>query len=146
MLKKSPIKFNIIKLEKIICIIQSFFSHIQQLISRKFNICNLYNICLAINNIFFIYIIWLDPEAKTIQLLVLLILPGHITFFFTLFYIPRDGSAVELSASLVIFYLLIAFIQVIQMLTCKNSGGTKPRFRSFYVRSVTAPMILTKFI
>lgn len=54
-----------------------------------------------------------NPEAKTIQLLVLLILPGHITFFFTLFYIPRDGSAVELSASLVIFYLLIAFIQVI---------------------------------
>lgn len=54
-----------------------------------------------------------NPEAKTIQLLCLLILPGHITFFFTLFYIPSEGKNVELSASLVCFYLIVAFIQVI---------------------------------
>lgn len=54
-----------------------------------------------------------NPESKTVQILVLLILPGHVIFFFTLYLIKAEENDIVLTFSLVAFYLLIAFIQVI---------------------------------
>lgn len=54
-----------------------------------------------------------NPEAKTSQILCLLILPGHIVFFFTLFFIKSDDNHIELSFLMVLFYMIVAFFQVI---------------------------------
>ena len=54
----------------------------------------------------------LDPEARTAQILSSLIIPGHLIFFFTIYFINQSERRIELSACLVIFYLTIAFIQV----------------------------------
>lgn len=54
-----------------------------------------------------------NPESKITQMLTMLILPGHVVFFFTLFYIKKEEADLDLTASLVIFYLAIAFVQVL---------------------------------
>ena len=54
-----------------------------------------------------------DPEASTARLLALLILPGHMIFFFTLYYLKAIQSGIELTVWLVLFYLLFAFVQVV---------------------------------
>lgn len=54
-----------------------------------------------------------NPEATTTQLLTLLILPGHVVFFFMLFYLTKEESGLELTFSLVAFYMLVTFVQVI---------------------------------
>jgi hypothetical protein len=58
------------------------------------------------------YFSFVDPEASTARLLALLILPGHIIFFFALYYLKAIQSGIELTVWLVFFYLLFAFIQV----------------------------------
>lgn len=56
----------------------------------------------------------LNPERRTAQILVLLIIPGHLVFFFTIFFIhTAENNDVYLTIWLVVFYLIIAFIQVI---------------------------------
>lgn len=52
-----------------------------------------------------------NPEALSSQILCLLILPGHIVFFFTLYFIKQDEF--ELSFLMVLFYMIVGFIQVI---------------------------------
>ena len=65
----------------------------------------------------FIYIIIsTDPESTTALILSALILPGHLIFFFTIFFIDQIDLHVDLkpklTASLVLLYLLFVFIQV----------------------------------
>ncbi len=52
-----------------------------------------------------------NPEANTGKILLSLILPGHSIFFFALFYL-KARETIELSVWLVIFYLIMAFVQV----------------------------------
>ena len=54
-----------------------------------------------------------NPEANTAKILLSLILPGHSIFFFALFYIKASETyGIELTVWLVLFYLIMAFIQV----------------------------------
>lgn len=53
-----------------------------------------------------------DYEHKTAIILMSLALPGHIVFFFTIYFIKPADERPDLTASLVLFYLLVALLQV----------------------------------
>ena len=53
-----------------------------------------------------------DPEHKTGIILLLLAIPGHTIFFFTIYYILSADKRPNLTATLVIFYIIVSVLQV----------------------------------
>ena len=62
---------------------------------------------------FFIYL-YLDPEARTSNILISLVLPGHLLFFFIICFLNKKNALAQpnLTIWFVLFYLITAFIQV----------------------------------
>lgn len=61
------------------------------------------------NLVFYFY---QDPEHKTALILQGLTIPGHLIFFFTIFYIKASQTKLVLTVWTALFYLIIAFLQV----------------------------------
>lgn len=66
-----------------------------------------------IENFISINFLFIDPEAKTSHMLMALVIPGHLVFFFLIYVLSDARVKPTLTIWLVLFYLLAAFLQVI---------------------------------